>query len=323
MSGHIRTLIWGATSLVTTGCFLVGNYELSESVNADTSHAGDTDGENSPGVDVTDVAPNDADASVAMPDRSDSSPSVTNSTPNTNTTSSAVNHASGQNSSDDVPSAPLSSEQSTYVSSDSEGTSTTADGTADGGTTGIETTGVVPPKPACPEDTTYDEDLDLCLFECENGQRAPNGRCYWLGPTAIKWQSVLETCTNLGPGWNMLTIRNQEEHDFVTSILQDDTWLGASDSKKANSWLWLDDDTEFWRGDKRGQPVDGAFVAWGKDEPSAAGDERCARYHSSPDRRNWSWSDCSCGSEVLWGPGPGLLDAYRPGCQGPVPVKPE
>lgn len=134
-------------------------------------------------------------------------------------------------------------------------------------------------------------------------------------------------CAERGTDWNVLSVRSEEEHVFLSGILEADTWLGASDATTANRWLWLDDDTAFWQGAAGGMVLNGLFAAWDDREPSAAIDEQCARYHLSDSEDEWTWSDCPCGAVGggLWGGGnfggPGDDDDVNlPACKGPEPV---
>ena len=45
-------------------------------------------------------------------------------------------------------------------------------------------------------------------------------------------------------------------------------WIGANDISTEGTWVWVDDGTQFWQGDKNGSPVDGRFNNWsGGNEP--------------------------------------------------------
>ncbi len=198
--------------------------------------------------------------------------------------------------------------------------------TTDAGvTSGPESTA----PPECPADTTYDETVELCVYDCGDGVRSPDGRCYWIGSTDMRmpWSEVPAVCTERGAGWNVLSVRSEAEHTFLIGRLEADTWLGASDATINDRWVWLDDDTAFWQGQENGQAINGQFEIWANNEPSAANDEQCARYHGSG--TNWTWSDCSCGPDSgggrgggNWGgPGDDATDVYLPACKGPAPVE--
>jgi hypothetical protein len=105
-----------------------------------------------------------------------------------------------------------------------------------------------------------------------------------------------------------MAVRTQAEDEFLQQALSADTWIGATDSAIPNTWRWLDDDSVFWSGTETGAPRGDAYARWGNEEPSAANDEACARYHGTPG--SWHWSDCACD------------EVFRAGCHGPAPVEP-
>ena len=60
-----------------------------------------------------------------------------------------------------------------------------------------------------------------------------------------------------------------KESEFAASSAADGggasyVWIGANDIKNEGNWLWIDDQTLFWQGDKNGQAVNNLFNNWGK-----------------------------------------------------------
>lgn len=310
MNVRVGTLVCVA-SLVATGCFLAGNYEVGERLEG--SPKSDEQDEDT----TVDTQSDDqsTDVSLLGPDAG-----------TTDTTDNATQNTSVPTVIDTSmpPNKPPPTTEGPPPPPSSDTTSTAAESTTDDPDAGL--TPEPPPEPECPEGTTYDAEYELCVYPCDDGVRSSTGRCYWIGGEGSEtaWDPVPDLCEARGEGWNVLSIRSQEEHEFVSSLLVADTWLGARDVV-VNTWKWLDDDTTFWRGAANGRAVDGAFTAWGKNEPSAAADESCSRYHATSGGTGWSWSDCGCGSTGGFGaprPPGSDKDNYRPACKGPEALPP-
>jgi hypothetical protein len=343
MSGRVGTLIWSMASLATAGCFLVGNYEVSELVESTpqtTDNEGETTAAVEPDVNPALVAPTEVDASIS------SEPPTGETTASTSGTVTAANSFESPTSTDEQASSSTAAETTSTAESTSTATSSSGESTAlsdandAGASSAPESTApesTAPEStapPTCPLNTEYSELYELCVFDCgTDGQRGPAGRCYWVGPDGdqMPWSVVPDTCTARGDGWNVLSVRSPEEHLFISGLLEADTWIGASDAATADRWRWLDDDTAFWQGQENGRAIDGAFEVWADNEPSAANDETCARYHGSGS--TWTWSDNSCGPDVgSWGGGNGgnwggagedEADVYLPACKGPAALEPD
>jgi Lectin C-type domain len=165
--------------------------------------------------------------------------------------------------------------------------------------------------PNCVDGSTYDATLQACVETCEADEvQGPNGRCYWFSTNSTPWSAVADMCTGRGTGWNILSVRDTQEHTFVVGKLSGDTWLGASRNRTANSWYWLDSDTDFWTGGELGHTVNDAFYTWGDGEPSQANDENCLRYHTG------KWSDTACTNSN------GQPPLFFVACKGPGPGEP-
>jgi Lectin C-type domain len=165
-----------------------------------------------------------------------------------------------------------------------------------------------PSTPMCEAGSTYDDELERCTRDCEGDELiGPEGRCYWISRTNLVWSAALDLCASRGEGWNLMSIRTEDEHLFITGEITADTWIGASDSAELNTWRWLDDGTAFWKGMQNGSALDDAFVAWAPGEPSARIGEACAYYHRKG--VTWAWSDVDCNrlfSVACKGPSPSL-----------------
>jgi hypothetical protein len=118
----------------------------------------------------------------------------------------------------------------------------------------------------------------------------PNGHCYVLVATPFEWEAARENCQQRGPGWDLTSIRTAADSRFVTSLVDEEIWVGGSDSVTEETWAWVDDGFEFWQGEgAEGQPLNGAFVNWFDDEPNGSSSSDCMRLLD--DSR---WADLEC-----------------------------
>lgn len=140
--------------------------------------------------------------------------------------------------------------------------------------------------------------------------RGPNEHCYAPLTALQSWQDSRDACLALGAGWDLVSIRSEEENDFIFSLGVDELWIGASDQAESDAWLWVDDETPFWVGNQEtGQAVGTAYVNWNANEPNGGGGSGCARIVAAV---AGTWADLECGSEraaLCMGPSAALRDA--------------
>lgn len=316
--------VHGGTLLLCSGCFLVDDFQISENAPERLT----TDSTTSP-VDSETSGPEPSSHGSGIVDEEKVEPAKPILTaeppkPSAEPTESSIpsspppNPTPSASDSIDNPVPSMTQEPSPVVDA---GAPITEEPTPDAAVVGSDpdpdTTAMDPPDaaveagatPECESGWTYDDRQDWCSSDCAASEvQGPNGRCYWFGTQAVGFASARMTCTNHGTGWNAIAIRSEAEAEFIESQLVADTWIGATDQMMANTWRWIDDNSTFWQGDDTGMAVDGAYADWGSNEPSAANDEACARFHSG--NGNWYWSDTAC------------TDLFRAACQGPTPVEP-
>ncbi len=135
----------------------------------------------------------------------------------------------------------------------------------------------------------------------ENEVQGPSGICYYLGAGGASFSRARALCRAHGAGWDLATIRSQQELDFILSQIKEDRWIGAQAALGAGEWLWVNDGFHFWSGGASGSVQNGAFVAWASGEPTGGPAENCVRMaHDSQ-----MWADTLC------------ISLYPPVCQGP------
>ena len=120
------------------------------------------------------------------------------------------------------------------------------------------------PRPASTEP-------DYCL----NDQTESDGHCYYIDPVSVSQNKAKANCRVLGPGWELASITDSVENDFLTTLnvssYNSDAFIGLKDN---SSWAWTNGEAF-------------AFENWGASEPSGSGD--CAELEPSGD-----WNDYSC-----------------------------
>jgi hypothetical protein len=120
----------------------------------------------------------------------------------------------------------------------------------------------------------------------------PDGNCYLVVATLRSWAVARLGCAARGEGWDLAAIESQALTDFVTPLLTDETWIGASDLAVEGTWRWVRDERVFWIGDgDTGNAVAGAYDNWNETEPNGDADSDCARAFPGAGR---GWSDLEC-----------------------------
>lgn len=144
-------------------------------------------------------------------------------------------------------------------------------------------------------------DADTGQPECpQDAAQGPGGRCFVVVQAQLSWFQGRARCRARGSGWDLASIRNDDQTTFVRQLLTGETWIGATDQATDGVWLWVIDDSELWRGDgTTGQPANGAYANWNPDEPNGSGS--CVRVLTTG-----LWADWSC------------ADPYASLCEGPT-----
>lgn len=147
-----------------------------------------------------------------------------------------------------------------------------------------------------------------------------NGHGYSIINESLTWDQAKDAAQMLyygGVQGYLATITSQEENDFIKENLQDDGWIGASDSVNEGDWYWVtgpEAGTHFWTG----VGVDGApelgpgdvpyYHAWadhagpGTGEPNNSGNEDCAQFYAGAGEAggsNGKWNDLACDGDPL------------------------
>ncbi|XP_060948486.1 hepatic lectin-like [Limanda limanda] len=129
---------------------------------------------------------------------------------------------------------------------------------------------------------------------CEDGWEPHGGKCYFFSSVTLTWNKSRTQCTSMSG--DLVVINNREEQRFLQSRVrgkmktdEDVFWIGLTDSKKEDEWLWVDNtglDTslKFWR---EGEPDN-----WAWDTPDG---QDCVRMGEKDGATNLkSWDDKYC-----------------------------
>jgi hypothetical protein len=125
---------------------------------------------------------------------------------------------------------------------------------------------------------------------CVSGALGPDGSCYGALTTLHTWAGARQRCQSVRAGWDLASIRSDEVNQFLTDGLSRESWIGASAGSVEGSWVWVDDGTEFWRGDSTGAPVNDAYANWDQSQPSGGARNECARLVPEAG----AWEDRAC-----------------------------
>ncbi|XP_062291372.1 secretory phospholipase A2 receptor-like [Scomber scombrus] len=153
---------------------------------------------------------------------------------------------------------------------------------------------IVPPSgPQTPEPEPTLFKGDSCL-KCDAGWERHLGKCYYFSNTYLSWEESRRLCQSRGG--DLVKIDSEEEQEFLEekvknkmTFYEDKFWIGLTDSKEENKWIWVDGSTlstslSFWFGH---EPDD-----WNGTNPEG---EDCARMGEKQEAKVLNcWFDKSC-----------------------------
>ena len=118
----------------------------------------------------------------------------------------------------------------------------------------------------------------------------PSGRCYVAVQNTLTAPAAQRSCQALGSGWDLAAIHDSATNTFLSTLIDVEAWIGASDDDAEGEWTWVIDDIPFWSGTETGAPVNGQFEVWAGGEPNGDDTSDCARLVPNPPR----WGDLEC-----------------------------
>ncbi|KAJ8280759.1 hypothetical protein GJAV_G00058660 [Gymnothorax javanicus] len=63
-------------------------------------------------------------------------------------------------------------------------------------------------------------------------------KCYYFSTEKKSWTDSRNACIKQGA--DLVVIEREEEQDFITKHVREDSWIGLSDSENEGAWLWVD-----------------------------------------------------------------------------------
>uniref|UniRef100_A0AAQ6IRY1 C-type lectin domain-containing protein n=1 Tax=Anabas testudineus TaxID=64144 RepID=A0AAQ6IRY1_ANATE len=121
--------------------------------------------------------------------------------------------------------------------------------------------------------------------KCEEGWELHGGKCYYFSTSKSTWDQSRDDCRR--GGGDLVKIDSREEQ--VENTAADKFWIGLTDSKEEDKWLWVDD-----------SPLNTSLTFWsGKDPDNWTGTnpegEDCARMGERGGADDLKcWFDRSC-----------------------------
>uniref|UniRef100_A0A8C3HCI9 C-type lectin domain-containing protein n=1 Tax=Chrysemys picta bellii TaxID=8478 RepID=A0A8C3HCI9_CHRPI len=124
--------------------------------------------------------------------------------------------------------------------------------------------------------------LDSVCGHCPWGWAWFQRTCYYFSESTKIWREAKQFCLDYGA--QLVIINTKEEQVFLVKNRPKSRayWLGLSDKKVENQWLWVD-----------GSPLKLSF--WSSGEPNDSGDEDCGTM--TLDGR---WNDINCYMTDYW-----------------------
>lgn len=118
------------------------------------------------------------------------------------------------------------------------------------------------------------------------GVRGPSG-CFIVDAAETTWSDARARCQRLGAGWDLATLRDAEDNQFVATLAGIEAWVGATDQTREGTWVWAPDDTAFFV--VGGSDASAGFTNWSPDEPNDLDDSDCLRVLATG-----LWADWDC-----------------------------
>ncbi|KAJ4933212.1 hypothetical protein JOQ06_030047 [Pogonophryne albipinna] len=118
------------------------------------------------------------------------------------------------------------------------------------------------------------------MFDCS---------CYLLSTEKASWQQSRQNCRARGA--DLVIVDSYEEQEFITSMINEQTWIGLNDINQEGTWKWVD-----------GTPLTLKYWASTPDNGSGDpvwGEEDCASLVDGRETRT-NWNDLRCATRLQW-----------------------
>ncbi|XP_067828972.1 CD209 antigen-like protein C isoform X2 [Heptranchias perlo] len=119
---------------------------------------------------------------------------------------------------------------------------------------------------------------NLYCFQCPDQWSRFEQNCYYFSSSETTWDEAQKSCTSMDA--NLLVINSAEEQVYLQGNLNDNHWIGLSDSVEEGNWSWVD-----------GTDYASNVKFWESGQPNSNGDEGCVVAAA-----NAAWHDWPCSS---------------------------
>uniref|UniRef100_H3AWJ9 C-type lectin domain-containing protein n=1 Tax=Latimeria chalumnae TaxID=7897 RepID=H3AWJ9_LATCH len=120
---------------------------------------------------------------------------------------------------------------------------------------------------------------------CPKDWRLFKGSCYFFSSDSKDWQSSRDNCISMES--DLVVITNKEEQDFVKNRTNGWYWIGLTDQRKEDEWIWVD-----------GTSYNTSVHFWAPGEPNNRnGNEGCVQINPSKEKNDMLWNDNNCSYE--------------------------
>ncbi|KAK2840185.1 hypothetical protein Q5P01_013925 [Channa striata] len=119
---------------------------------------------------------------------------------------------------------------------------------------------------------------------CPVGWTMFSGSFYFLSSLSDSWTNARRDCQNKGA--DLVVIDSLKEQNFLSELINVDTWIGLSDRDKEGTWKWVDE-----------SPL--IFTNWDNGEPNnlKPDGEDCAEIRV---QKGHKWNDKPCELSQRW-----------------------
>ncbi|XP_034003324.1 CD209 antigen-like protein A [Trematomus bernacchii] len=125
-----------------------------------------------------------------------------------------------------------------------------------------------------------------CLKKtCPEGWRKFGCSCYLFSTEKASWEQSRQDCR--AEGAHLVIVDSEEEQEFITRMIKENTWIGLSDREEEGTWKWVD-----------GSPLNLNLTFWSPGQPDNFDEEDCAEIWSID--HSQSWNDKACKNDQHW-----------------------
>ncbi|XP_028249454.1 CD209 antigen-like protein E [Parambassis ranga] len=127
---------------------------------------------------------------------------------------------------------------------------------------------------------------------CPAGWRLFGCGCYFFSADSASWERSRQDCREKGA--DLVAIDSYEEQEFLTTTINQTSWIGLNDRDHEGTWKWSD-----------GTPLDSTPAYWREDQPDNGngdplwGEEDCV-YITAQQEAKKNWNDRKCVASHRW-----------------------